>query len=128
MPSLKNFIGTLTLSDAPQDMFRINYGVVDLVTQEFHSITDELERIYNSNNNLIRIAIRKFNDNHVLNKMGSLHRGIDRYGIVGWFINSLPFDLELDEYNRDGNIDIEIFIEDFIYTQEDLSHDNAQLS
>ena len=115
MAELKYFQGTLTLSDALEDMNRMNYGVIDLVDGTFHSITNELERIYNSNNNLVRIKVRKFNDNRELNKMGPLHIGEDTDGVKGWFINSLPLDKELDEYNRDGAIDIGIYIEDFIY-------------
>ena len=95
-------------------MQRMNYGVVSLVDGEFNSITDELERIYNSSLNLVRVAIRQLNNNHILNKMGSLHMGLDKHGVKGWYINGLPFDQELDEYNRNGNINIEIYIEDFI--------------
>lgn len=114
MADLKYFQGTLTLSDKEEHMNRMNYGVIDLITGEFHSITDELERVYNSNNNVVRIALRKFNDNHSLHRMGSLHRGLDKHKIECWYVGSFPFEQELDEYNRYGNIDIGIYIEDFI--------------
>lgn len=114
MSNLKYFQGALTLSDAPEDMNRMNYGLVDLVTNEFHSITDELERIYNSNNKVVRIALRKFNDNHSLHRMGVLHRGLDKHKVECWWIGSFPFEQELDEYNRNGAVDMEIYIEDFI--------------
>lgn len=114
MANLKYFQGTLTLSDAPEHMNRMNYGVKDLVDGEFYSITDELERIYNSNNKVVRVALRKFNDNHSLHRMGALHMGLDKYKVESWYIGSFPFEEELDEYNRNGNIDMEIYIEDFI--------------
>jgi len=120
MSELKCFMGTLTLSDKEQDMPRMNYGVVDLVTSEFHSITDELERIYNSSLNLVRVIVRVFNSNHSINRMGSLHMGLDKDGILGWFIGSYPLDKELDELNRDGNVDIEIYIEDFTTMNDEV--------
>ena len=115
MANSKYFQGTLILSDADIHMDQMNYGVVDLVTGEFLSITDELERIYNSKNNIVRIALNKFNDNHSLYRMGALHKGLDKHKVECWYIGTLAFEQELDEYNRNGNIDIGIYIEDFIY-------------
>ena len=129
MPNLKYFSGTLILSDKSEDMNRINYGLLDLVTGEFNSITDELERIYNSKFNCIRIALRILDNGHLLNKMGALHMGEDKKGIMGWFINGLEFDRYLDELNEDGNRDIEIYIENFLYdtsTTEDIQHDTQK--
>ncbi|HEY8803622.1 MAG TPA: hypothetical protein VIM42_00665 [Clostridium sp.] len=114
MAELKCFMGTLTLSD--NNMNRMDYGVVDLIDGEFHSITDELERIHNSSLNLVRVAVRIFNSNHVINRMGALRIGLDKYGVKSWFINSYPLDQELDELSINGSVDIEIFIEDFIVT------------
>jgi len=126
MAELKYLSGTLILSDLPEDMNRMNYGLVDLVDGKFNSITDELERIYNSSNNLVRVKIKKFNDGRELNKMGSLHVGEDKYGVKGWYIHSLPFDFELDGYNRDGEIDMGIYIEDFIYDKVTTATDTVE--
>jgi len=122
MAEIKHFQGTLTLSDADKDMNKMNYGLVNLETSEFQSITDELERIYNSGTNMAHITIRKFNDNHVLDRMGSLHKGKDPDGIEGWYIGSFPLDFELDTYNRNGLINMEIEIEDFIYKNNNNSN------
>ncbi len=122
MADLKYFSGTLILSDAPENMNSINYGVVDLVDGVFHSITNELERIYNSDTKYVRIAVKKFNENKQLNRMGNLHKGIDKYGVECWHIGSYPFELELDKYNQGGNVDIEIWIEDFIQNTGDTRY------
>ena len=39
--SMKHFEGTLVLSDIPEDMNRMNYGILDSVTNKFDSISDE---------------------------------------------------------------------------------------
>lgn len=121
---IKYFEGTLILSDKPEDMNRMNYGVVSLIDKTFQSISDELERIYNSGFNLVRVELRQFENNHLLQKMGALHMGKDKYGVMGWFINGLPFDFELDWINRNGNKNIGIYIQDFISdTMEENTHD-----
>jgi|SRR3972149_174484 len=130
--SMKHFEGTLVLSDIPEDMNRMNYGILDSVTNKFDSISDELERIYNSGFNLVRIELRQFENNHCLQKIGALHIGKDKYGVDGWFINGLPFDFELDWINRNGNKKISIEIHDFItidtQTSEDTPYDTRIIS
>jgi hypothetical protein len=114
MPNLKYFQGTLTLSDADKDMNRMNYGLTDLITGEFRSISDELERIYNSNCKIVRISIKKFNEDFSLCRMGSLHKKLNKNKIEIWFIGQFPFEEELDEFNKNGAINMGIYIEDFI--------------
>ena len=126
MADIKNFLGTLILSDRDCDMNRMNYCVKDFVDGKLHSITDELERIYNSNNDLVRIALRILDNNHIINKKGRLHKGLDKHGVLGWFIDGLEFDRALDELNFDGNRDIEIFVEDFIIDKVTTSTDTME--
>jgi len=108
MAELKCFMGTLTLSEN-------NYGVKDIATGEIQSITDELERIHNSNLNIVRVMLRIVNSDHSINRMGSLYMGTDKQNIKGWFIGSYPLDKELRELSVDSNM-VEISIEDFILT------------
>lgn len=114
MSNLKYLQGTLTLSDKPEHMNHVNYGLIDLSTGEFQSISDELERIYNSNCKITRIGIKKFNEDYSLCRCGSLHRGLDKNNIEIWYINNFPFEEELDELNKNGEVNIGINIENFI--------------
>jgi hypothetical protein len=124
MSNIKYFSGTLTLSDKDEDMNEMNYGLIDLATGEFQSISDELERIYNSNCKIVRVSIKKFNDDHILYRMGSLHRGFDKNRIEIWYINEFPFEEELDEFNKDGEINMEIYLEDFISENSENDYKN----
>ena len=116
------FNGTLSLSDSISDQNRANYIVTDLSTQEPKSITDILDTIYKSNvcNKLVRIALRIFDNNHSINKMGSLMIARDKFHVESYHINSLPFCLQLDEL---CGRNIELVLEDYTDSvTEELVH------
>jgi len=112
------FNGKLSLSDTPSDKNRSNYIVTDLSTQEQKSITDVLDTIYKSTvcNKLVRIALRIFDNNHIINKMGSLMIARDKFHVESYHINSLPFCLQLDEL---CGRNIELVLEDYTDSTSD---------
>lgn len=113
------FTGKLILAN---DLNKINYGVYNKNLTTFDSITNILDSIHKSNNPLVRIVVKQLDNGHVKNHMGDLYVDKDKYGIDGYFINSLPFDLYLDEIVGEN---VEIFIEEFENDMEDgTRHDN----
>ena len=93
------------------DLTKINYGIYNKLLTTFDSITDILNHIYKSDNPLVRIKLIQTSNGHTLNKMGKLYIDKDKYGVDGFFINSLPLDLYLDEIVGE---EVEVFLEDFI--------------
>jgi len=117
------FNGELSISD--QDESRINYIVTDLVTKKEKSISDVLNTIYKSNviNKLVRVALRIYDNNHVINKMGSLLIAKDKFHVNSYHINSLPFELQLDELT---GCKIEMYLEDYTDSiSEDIADDTT---
>ena len=112
------FIGKLILSNN----LTVNYGVYNKTLTTFDSITDILNHIYKSNNPLVRIKLIQISNGHTLDKMGKLYIDKDKYGVDGYFVNSLPLDLYMDEIVGEQ---IEIFIEDFI---TEVAEDSVHVS
>ena len=101
------FTGKLILSNN----LTVNYGVYNKPLTTFDSITEILNNIYESDNPLVRIKLIQISNGRTLDKMGNLHIDKDKYGVEGYFVNSLPLDLYLDEIVGEQ---IEVFLEDFI--------------
>ena len=112
------FTGKLILSNN----LTINYGVYNKPLTTFDSITEILNNIYKSDNSLVRIKLIQTSNGHTLDKMGKLYIDKDQYGVSGYFVNSLPLDLYLDEIVGEQ---IEIFIEDFI---TEISEESVHVS
>lgn len=105
------FNGTLTISDSLSNSNRMNYIVTSPVS-ETKSITDILDKIYSSDvcNKLVRVALRIYDNNHIINKMGSLLLARDKFHVESYHINSLPFELQLDEL---VGRNVELYLEDY---------------
>jgi len=104
------FNGKLELEDTQN---RMNYIITDLVDNTEKSITDILDTIYNSTNTikkLVRISGRIYNNQHLINAMGSLFMSKDKFGVLSYHIGSMPFDLQLSELTSQS---VEIIIEDY---------------
>ena len=112
------FTGKLILSNN----LTVNYGVYNKPLTTFDSITDILNNIYKSDNPLVRIKLIQISNRHTLDKMGKLYIDKDKYGVEGFFINSLPLDLYMDEIVGEY---IEIYIEDFI---TEISEESVHVS
>ena len=122
------FNGTLSLSDSPSDFNRMNYIVTDKVDGIQQSITDILDKVYSSNvcNKLIRVALRIYDNNHIINKMGSLHISRDKFKTESYHINGLPFELELFYLiNRDIELVIEGYT-DFSFAEDCVHNEDAK--
>lgn len=106
------FIGKLILDE--NDINRMNYIVSDLVDNNSQkSITDLLDKIYNSNNTinkLIRVIIKPFNSNIVYGKFQSLCIKKDKFGIHSYHIGEFPLENKLFELVGSN---VEMWLEDY---------------
>jgi len=132
------FNGLLTLDE--NDLNRMNYIVTNLADSTHKSITDVLDRIYNSKNTinkLIRVVLKPYNSNDIFNAFQSLQITKDKFGTYSYHVGN--FAIENALYNLIGT-NIELTIEDYtdstrnmnnldiVSTTEDNSHDTSQQS
>ena len=105
------FNGLLILDE--QDQSRMNYIVTDLADNSKQSITDLLDRIYNSTNTiskLMRIVIKPYNSNNLYGAFQSLCIKKDIHGIIGYFVGELALDNKLFELVGSN---VEVWVDDY---------------
>jgi len=105
------FNGLLILDE--QDQSRMNYIVTDLADNSKQSITDLLDRIYNSTNTiskLMRIVIKPYNSNNLYSSFQSLCIKKDIHGIIGYFVGELALDNKLFELVGSN---VEVWVDDY---------------
>jgi len=116
------FNGLLILDE--QDQSRMNYIVTDLADNSKQSITDLLDRIYNSTNTiskLMRIVIKPYNSNEIYSSFQSLCIKKDIHGIIGYFVGELALDNKLFELVGSN---VEVWVDDYTDstdTSEDMN-------
>lgn len=83
--------GKLILSE---NLNKVNYGIMNESAVTFDSITDFLNKIYNSPTPFIKLNVKNFTDNRSCYKMGKLSLKEDSNGILDWHIDEFLLDLE----------------------------------
>jgi hypothetical protein len=117
------FNGLLMLDE--NDQSRMNYIVIDLADSSQKSVTDVLDKIYNSNNTiskLIRVIIKPFNSSDLYGGFESLCIKKDRYGTYSYHVGDFALENRLFKLTESN---IEMWVEDYTDTTEttgDLQH------
>lgn len=106
------FNGKLILDE--QDQSRMNYIVKPLADNSQQSITDLLDRIYNSSNTiskLIRVVIKPFNSNKVYTAFQSLCIKKDmKYRTLSYHVGDFPLENKLFELVGSN---VEVWVDDY---------------